>query len=59
MKNLVALVLYVLVLTLSACLLAGCQVVGDIFGAGVYTGIFLVVVVVVVVIVIVVKMGKK
>ena len=59
MKNLVALFLYVLVLTLSASLLAGCKVVGDIFGAGVYTGIFLVVVVVVVIIVIVLKMGKK
>lgn len=58
MKNLVPLY-SLLVLTLSSLLLVSCQVVGDIFGAGVYTGIFLVVVVVVVIIVIVAKMGKK
>ncbi len=57
MKNLGLLFLYLLVLTLFGSLLVSCQVVGDIFGAGVYTGIFLVVVAVI--IVIVVKMGKK
>lgn len=40
-------------------LLTGCEVIGDIFGAGVYTGIFLVVVVIAVIIFAVFKLGRR
>ena len=59
MKNLVLLFFYLFVLTLFGSLLVSCQVVGDIFGAGVYTGIFLVVIVVVVIIAFIAKMRRK
>jgi hypothetical protein len=39
--------------------LAGCELVGDIFSAGVYTGIFIVILVVVVIIWLVTRMGKR
>jgi uncharacterized lipoprotein YajG len=40
-------------------LLTGCEAIGDIFSAGVYTGVFFVIAIIVVIIVIVVKVGKK
>jgi hypothetical protein len=36
-----------------------CEVIGDIFSAGVYTGIFIVVLIIAVIIFIVVKLGKR
>ena len=55
MKTLLSLILVMI----TGFLLTGCQAIGDIFSAGVYTGVFIVIAVVVVIIVIVVKMGKK
>jgi hypothetical protein len=40
-------------------LLSSCELVGDIFSAGVYTGIFLVIFVVVIIIVLIARMRKK
>jgi hypothetical protein len=40
-------------------LVSSCEVVGDIFNAGVYTGIFLVVFVVVVIIVVIARIFKR
>ena len=42
-----------------ASVLTSCELIGDIFGAGVYTGIFLVVFVIVVIVVIIARLGKK
>ena len=39
--------------------LTGCELVGDIFSAGVYTGIFIVVLVVAIVIWLIFRMGKR
>jgi hypothetical protein len=39
--------------------LSGCEVIGDIFGAGVYTGIFMVVFVVIVIIFIISKITRR
>jgi hypothetical protein len=39
--------------------LTGCEVVGDIFGAGVYTGIFVVVLIVIIGIVLVSKVFRR
>ena len=39
--------------------LTSCEVIGDIFGAGVYTGIFLVVAVIIFIVVVVLRSGKK
>jgi starvation-inducible outer membrane lipoprotein len=51
---------YILTLILSlAFLLTGCEVIGDIFSAGVYTGVFIVVFVIVVIVVVVARMGRK
>ena len=46
-------------LVLSGLILTSCQLIGDIFGAGFYTGIFVVVLFIVVVIFAVVRMGKR
>jgi hypothetical protein len=54
MKNYISLFLLSM-----AFLLTSCEVIGDIFSAGVYTGIFLVVFVIVVIVVIIAKIGKK
>lgn len=40
-------------------LLSSCEVVGDIFGAGVYTGVFLVVLVIVIIIVVIMRISRK
>ena len=44
---------------LQTLLLTSCEVIGDIFSAGVYTGIFIVVFVVALIIFLVAKIGKK
>ncbi len=59
MKNLLSALLSMVILLSLSTVLTGCQVIGDIFGAGVYTGIFLVVIVIVVIIVIISKLNKK
>lgn len=40
-------------------LLSGCEVIGDIFGAGVYTGMFIVIFVIVLIIVLIVRMTRR
>ena len=55
MKNLNP-IFYFLPLLLMA---TSCEVIGDIFGAGVYTGIFIVVFVIVIILVIVAKIFKR
>jgi uncharacterized membrane protein YcjF (UPF0283 family) len=37
----------------------GCEVIGDIFGAGVYTGVFLVIFVIVIIIVIIARVFRR
>ncbi len=59
MKNLLTSLLYIFAIILSSSLLTSCQAIGDIFSAGVYTGIFLVVIIVVVIVFIVARFGKK
>ena len=54
MKNVFALCWILMLLTLTSCELAG-----DIFGAGFYTGIFIVVLVVAIIIFIVAKMNRR
>jgi hypothetical protein len=55
MKNLNP-IFYFLPLLLMA---TSCEVIGDIFGAGVYTGIFIVVFIIVIILVIVAKIFKR
>ena len=50
--------------TIALCLIflamaTGCEVIGDIFGAGVYTGIFIVVAVIIMIVVLAAKVFKK
>jgi hypothetical protein len=54
MKYIIALSMMLMLLTLS-----GCEVIGDIFSAGMYTGIFVVVFVIAIIIWLVTKMGKR
>jgi hypothetical protein len=54
MKNILAILTLIMLLTLS-----GCKAIGDIFSAGVYTGVFIVVFIIVVIIFIIVKLGKR
>lgn len=56
MKNLLV---YILALLFSSITLVSCQVVGDIFGAGVYTGIFVVIFIIVVIIFVVSRVLRK
>jgi len=56
MRNLMASFYSLLVMML---FFTGCQVVGDIFGAGVYTGVFMVVLVIVIIVVIVAKVLRR
>jgi hypothetical protein len=42
-----------------AFLLTGCEFIGDIFSAGVYTGMFLVLFVIVIIVVIIVRLTKR
>jgi hypothetical protein len=47
------------VITSLVFLMSSCELVGDIFSAGVYTGIFLVVFVVVIILVVIARLGRK
>ena len=51
--------LNILLLILLGFILTGCELVGDIFGAGVYTGIFIVVLFIALIIFAVVRLGKR
>lgn len=55
MKRLLPLTIF----TCLATVLTGCELVGDIFGAGVYTGIFIVVFIILLVIILVLKIRKR
>ncbi len=59
MKNLQYNVKYSSALVALSFLMTSCEMIGDIFGAGVYTGIFLVVLVIVIIVFIVVRIGRK
>jgi len=48
-----------LILILSALIFSGCEVIGDIFKTGFYSGIFLVVLIIGIVIFIVARLSKK
>ena len=54
MKHLIALSILFMLLTMTSC-----ELVGDIFSAGFYTGLFLVVVVIAIIIFIVVKLKRR
>ncbi len=54
MKNLIALTLILMLLTMTSC-----EIIGDIFSAGIYTGIFIVVLVAIAVIWIIVKLRNR
>ena len=51
--------LYVLILALLAFILTGCELIGDIFSAGVYTGVFIVVLFIALIIYAVMRFGKR
>jgi hypothetical protein len=55
MKNLITLISFVLLMFA----MTSCELIGDIFGAGVYTGIFIVVVVIVLILIIVVRIFRR
>ncbi|NOT76039.1 MAG: hypothetical protein HOP08_14025 [Cyclobacteriaceae bacterium] len=59
MKPILTPVFYLLTLLIGSTFLTSCQVVGDIFGAGFYTGVFLVVIIVAVIIYFVARIGKN
>lgn len=46
-------------IALVAVMCSGCEVIGDIFGAGVYTGIFLVIFVIVIIVVLISRIFKR
>lgn len=59
MKNSSLSLLYFVLLVISSVALTSCEVIGDIFGAGVYTGMFIVIFVIAVVIFLIVKMVRR
>jgi uncharacterized membrane protein len=59
MKKTTIFLFYTLVLLIASAMLTSCEVIGDIFGAGVYTGIFIVIFVIVLIIFLVVKMMRR
>jgi hypothetical protein len=54
MKNILSILLLAMLITLS-----GCEAIGDIFSAGMYTGMFVVVLVIVVIIFIIARLGRR
>ena len=54
MKNVIAYCTILMLLTLTSC-----EAIGDVFSAGVYTGVFFVVFVIVVIVLIIAKLGKR
>lgn len=59
MKNSLTAPLFLMILFIMLTMLSGCQVIGDIFGAGVYTGIFIVIFVIALIIFLVVRVMRK
>lgn len=59
MKNYFLPFAYTFVLLLSSMMLTSCEVIGDIFGAGVYTGMFIVIFVIALIIFLIVRMTRK
>lgn len=55
MKNLLTFLCFCLLMVS----MTGCELIGDIFGAGVYTGIFIVIVVIVLIVVIVARIFRR
>jgi hypothetical protein len=51
--------LYITMLVVFAFILTGCEAIGTIFNAGVYTGIFIVVLVIGLILFLVVRLGKR
>jgi hypothetical protein len=51
--------LYIMILVLLAFTLTGCEAIGAIFNAGVYTGIFIVVMFIALILFLVIKLGKR
>jgi hypothetical protein len=54
MKNLIAFCFVAMLLTLTSC-----EMIGDIFSAGMYTGIFVVVLVIIIIIWLITRMGRR
>ena len=59
MKNSIVAPLTMMIVFAMLMLLSGCEVIGDIFGAGVYTGMFIVIFVIVLIIILVARMMRK
>lgn len=59
MKNSIVAPLMMMIVFAMLTLLSGCEVIGDIFGAGVYTGMFIVIFVIVLIIILVARMMRK
>lgn len=54
MRKFIAFCMIAMLLTLTSC-----DIIGDIFSAGIYTGIFIVILVIVIIVWIVIKLGKR
>ena len=59
MKSSIKTFLSILSVLFISVLFTGCQAIGDIFGAGVYVGVFMVVVIVVIIIIVIARIAKK
>ena len=59
MKNILTTFIYILAAALSNSLLTGCQAIGDVFSAGVYTGISLVVVLIIILFLVIARLRRK
>ena len=59
MKNSITAPLTMMIVFSLLLLLSGCEVIGDIFGAGVYTGMFIVIAVIVLIIILIARMMRK
>jgi hypothetical protein len=59
MKNKSLILFYTLILFLASATLTSCEVIGDIFGAGVYTGMFIVIFVIIVIIFLIARMMRR
>jgi hypothetical protein len=59
MKNSLATPLSLMIFFVMLTLLSGCEVIGDIFGAGVYTGMFIVIFVIVLIIFLIARVMRR
>ena len=59
MKTILTTFLYLLATAITSSLLTGCQAFGDIFSAGVYTGISLVVVLIIIILLVIYRLRRK